>query len=147
MSRRRCKVYVLKGVCWWLCVCYLTWHGYPSLVDRESRGILYIKTCTFTFQTSLYPEWPHRQCVGLAFRCSRVRFPVAAASLVICDSHLHQAIRTLCRVVGNDQSILSKSLTLLSVAGCRRLQLGAPHWATSVLAVLQVVDNWPHIMW
>ena len=32
------------------------------------------------------------------------------------------------------------SLTLLSVAGCGRLQLGVPHWATSV-ALLQVVDN------
>ena len=28
------------GVCWWLCVCYLTWHDYPSLVEGESRGIL-----------------------------------------------------------------------------------------------------------
>ena len=32
------------------------------------------------------------------------------------------------------------SLTPLSVAGCGRLQLGVPHWATSV-ALLQVVDN------
>ena len=30
------------------------------------------------------------------------------------------------------------SLTPLSVAGCGRLQLGVPHWATSV--ILQVVD-------
>ena len=34
------------------------------------------------------------------------------------------------------------SVTPLSVAGCDRLQLGAPHWATSV-GLLQVVDNYP----
>ena len=33
------------------------------------------------------------------------------------------------------------SLTILSVAGCDRLQLEAPDWATSV-ALLQVVDNY-----
>ena len=38
------------------------------------------------------------------------------------------------------------SLTLLSVAGCGRLQLWASRRATSV-ALLQVVDNWPHILW
>ena len=38
------------------------------------------------------------------------------------------------------------SLTRLSVAGCGRLQLGAAHWAT-LLALLQVVDNWPHAQW
>ena len=32
------------------------------------------------------------------------------------------------------------SLTLLSAAGCGRLQIGVAHWATSV-ALLQVVDN------
>ena len=32
------------------------------------------------------------------------------------------------------------SLTPLPVAGCGRLQVGAPHWATS--ALLQVVDNY-----
>ena len=31
-----------------------------------------------------YPKWPHRQCVGLAFRRSRVRPSLAAASHAIC---------------------------------------------------------------
>ena len=38
------------------------------------------------------------------------------------------------------------SLTQLYVAGCGRLQLRAPHWATSV-ALLQEVDHLPHILW
>ena len=33
---------------------------------------------------SLYPEWPHRQCVGLVFRRSQVRTSLRAVSLVIC---------------------------------------------------------------
>ena len=39
-SRRRYQVYGLRGVCWWLCVCYLTWRDYPSLVEGDSHGIL-----------------------------------------------------------------------------------------------------------
>ena len=38
------------------------------------------------------------------------------------------------------------SLMPLAVAVCGRLQLGIPHWATSV-ALLQVVDNGAHIFW
>ena len=33
------------------------------------------------------PEWPHRQCVGLAFRRSHVRISVSAVSVVICSPH------------------------------------------------------------
>ena len=33
-----CCIFMLKIVC----VCYLTWHDYPSLVEGESHGILYI---------------------------------------------------------------------------------------------------------
>ena len=39
------------------------------------------------FFTNLYPEWPHRQCVGLSFRRSHVRISVSAVSLVICSPH------------------------------------------------------------
>ena len=39
------------------------------------------------------PEWPHTQCVGLAYPWTRVRDPVAAASLAICSPHLHRAMR------------------------------------------------------
>ena len=44
------QVFGQRGVCWWLCVCHLTWHGYPFLVERESHGILlyYICICWFT---------------------------------------------------------------------------------------------------
>ena len=51
---------------------------------------------------------------------------------------LHCAIRgaqwgtTLCRVGGATSQLDLPSLTPLSIAGCGRLQLGAPHWATSV---------------
>ena len=31
-------MYMTKNV-GWLCVCYLTWHDYPSLAEGESRGI------------------------------------------------------------------------------------------------------------
>ena len=41
-SRLRCQVYGLRGVYWRLCVCYLTWHLYPSLVDGESQVYCYI---------------------------------------------------------------------------------------------------------
>ena len=33
---------------------------------------------------NLYPEWQHRQCVGLVFRRSQVRTSLSAVSLVIC---------------------------------------------------------------
>ena len=38
----------------------------------------------------------------------------------------------LCRVEGETSQLDLPSLTPLYVAGCGRLQLGAPHWATSV---------------
>ena len=40
---------------------------------------------------------------------------------------------------GATSQLNPQSLTLLSVAGCGRLHLGVPHWATS--AITQVVDN------
>ena len=77
------------------------------------------------------------RCVGLAFPRTHVRAPVAAASLAICRLRLHRAIRgaqgVLSMRVGDATSQLDlPSLTLLSVAGCGRLQLGIPHWTTSV---------------
>ena len=84
-----------------------------------------------------YPEWPHRQCVGLAYPWKRVLAPVAAASFAICSPHLHREIRgahgVLALRVGVRQVNWTKpSLTPLSVAGCGRLQLGVLHWATSI---------------
>ena len=60
----------------------------------------------------LYPEWPHRQCVGLAFRRSHDRGSLSAVSLVICSPARIEVCNTcssggtaLCRVGGCDQSI------------------------------------------
>ena len=51
----------------------------------------------------------------------------------------------LCRVGGATSQLDLPSLTLLSIAGCDRLQLGAPigYFSKS----LEVVDNWTHILW
>ena len=88
---------------------------------------------------SLYPEWPHRQCVGLAFRRSHDRGSRSAASLVICSPARIAVCNTwssgdtaLCRVGGATSQLDLPSLTPLFVAGFGWLQLGAPHWATSV---------------
>ena len=48
--------------------------------------------CT-AFSHCVYPEWPHRQCVGLAFRRSRVRASLVAACLAIGAPHLYCEIR------------------------------------------------------
>ena len=57
--------------------------------------------------------------------------------LAICRLRLHRAIRgaqgvLLMRLGGTTSQLDLPSLTLLSVAGCGRLQLLVPHWATSV---------------
>ena len=72
----------------------------------------------------LYPEWPHRQCVGLAFRRLHVRGSLSAASLVICSPHCtvqYVELRgtALCRVGGATSQLDLPSLTPLSVADCR----------------------------
>ena len=77
------------------------------------------------------------------FRRSRFLVSLAEASLAICSSHVHRAIRGaqgVCRVGVTASQFDLPSLTPLSVAGCGRLQLGASHWVTSV-ALLQVHDN------
>ena len=89
---------------------------------------------------------------GMAFRRSRVRASLNAACLVICSPNKHCAIRGsqgFLPCVGwgvTASQLYLKSLTTLYVAGCGRLQLGAPHCSTLV-ALLQVVDNWLHILW
>ena len=84
------------------------------------------------YGSNLYPEWPQRKCVGLAYSWTRVRAPVAAASLAICIPHLQSTIRRAqgilpMRVGGVTSQLDLESLTPLSVAGCGRLQLGVPH--------------------
>ena len=64
----------------------------------------------------------------------------AAAGLRIRNPYLQRVIRGAQEVLpmrvggggGCDQSIGSTVSDALTVAGCSRLQLGAPHWATSV---------------
>ena len=87
---------------------------------------------TYLNDIILYPEWPHRQCVGLAFRWSRVRVPVGAASLVILWPALapcnmwSSGSTALCRLGSNSQSIGS-TVSEDIVGSCRgRLQLGVP---------------------
>ena len=82
----------------------------------------------------------------MGFRRSRVRASLAGARLVICSQYTHSAIRGAQGVlpcVGWKETTSQldlQSLTPLSVAGCGRLELRSPYWATSV-AFLQVVDN------
>ena len=73
------------------------------------------------------------------FRRSHVRGSLSAASLVICSPARIAVCNTwssggtaLCRVGGVTSQLDLPSLTPVSVAGCGWLQLGAPHWATSV---------------
>ena len=73
----------------------------------------------------LYPEWPHRQCVGLAFRRSHVRCSLSAESIVICSPACIAVCNTwssggtaMCRVGGATSQLDLPSLTPLSVAGC-----------------------------
>ena len=83
----------------------------------------------------LNPEWRHRQCVGLAYPRTRVRAPVAAASLSICSPYLQLAMIGAqgYRPVlggGNSQSIgstvsdpLVRSVVTLAVEFSQRLPL------------------------
>ena len=92
-------------------------------------------------------EWPHRQCVGLAYPRTSVRATVAAASVAICSPHLQHAIRwAQCRVRSNGQSIGSTVSYAVVHSWLWSTATRNSHWATSV-ALLQVVDNWPHILW
>ena len=68
---------------------------------------------------------------------SAVRRSLSAANLVICSPHCtvqYVELRGYYPVLGGGATsqLDLPSLTPLSVAGCGRLQLGAPHWATSV---------------
>ena len=88
--------------------------------------------CKYEVSPELYPEWPHRQCVGLVFRRSHDRGSLSAASLVICIAVCNtwsSGGTALCRVGGATSQLDLPSLTPLCVAGYGWLQLMAPHWA------------------
>ena len=107
-----------SGVYIMLCVGRLDRQEFIScaVLDGYDRQSLY---------HALYPEWPHRQCVGLAFRRSHDRGSLSAASLVICSPARIAVCNTwssgataLCRVGGATSQFDLPSLTPLSVAGC-----------------------------
>ena len=61
---------------------------------------------------------------------------VARSIPAVAELHtMHEALREYCPCEwgGATSQLDLPSLTPLSVAGCARLQLGVPHWATSVI--------------
>ena len=76
-----------------------------------------------------------------------MRVPVAAESLAISRPSLHSAIRGAQGVLPMRVGIVTSELDLpplapLSVAGCGRLPLGVPYWATSVYnCKWLIIDN------
>ena len=123
-----------------------------SFIGSKSLSPPPLLRCSSLSSKSSYIPWaPHRQCVGLAYQRKRVGVPVVAASLANCNPHLHHTIRVAQGVlpcVGWKVTACQFDLPLLTplfVAGCGRLQLETPYWATSA-ALLQVVDNWLHIL-
>ena len=88
-----------------------------------------------------YPEWPHRQ--GGCLICWMLQSCRIESYLWLSCTDLHYAqsaqLVLPMRVGGAPIQFDLPSLTPLYVAGCGRLQLGVPHWATSVI-------NWPHIL-
>ena len=36
-----------------LCLCYLTWHDYPFLVEGESHGILLLSSCQILYNYNI----------------------------------------------------------------------------------------------
>ena len=101
-----------------------------DILDSRTQACTVNNTTHTKIHNSLYPEWPHRQCVFLAFRRSHVRGSLSAASLMICSSHCRQYVefRGYCPVYGGGATsqLDLPSLTPFSVAGCGRLQLEAP---------------------
>ena len=96
---------------------------YRQLSASKHTDLLLLPPLTGT----LYPEWPHRQRVGLVFRRSHDR----PARIAVCNTW-SSGDTALCRVGGATSQLDLSSLTPLSAAGCGWLQLMAPHWATSV---------------
>ena len=85
--------------------------------------------------TGSYPEWQHRQ--GGCLACCRLQVCKIESRLWLSCTDLYyargaQGVLPM-RVGGRATCQLElPSLTPLSVAGCGRLQLGVPHWDTSV---------------
>ena len=129
---------------WVVCFGMMLFNKYTLSSDKY----IITRTRKFKFKSIYYlqylllficPEWQHRQCVGLVFWRSHVRGSLSAVNLVICSPayiavcNTWSSGGTALRRVGDATSQLDlPSRTPLPVAGCGWLQLGAPHWATSV---------------
>ena len=89
-----------------------------------------------------YHEWQHRQCGECVFQRTRIDpayYTLNLQGAFACAGGAQGSLPyKWWGVTASQWDLLS--LTLLFVTGCGRLQLGAAHWATSVL-LLQVVDN------
>ena len=79
----------------------------------------------------LYPEWPHRQGCCLACWICKIDFRLSWDCTDLYYARVAQVVLSM-RVGGATSQLDLPSLTPLSVAGCGRLQLEVPHWATSV---------------
>ena len=82
----------------------------------------------------LYLEWPHRQGGCLAcwrLQGCKIEFPLWLSCDDLYYARGAQGVRPI-RVGGMTNQLDLLSLTPLSVAGCGRLQLGVPHWVTSL---------------
>ena len=133
--------------------------GASALLTNTEKGMQYVgwgslssahKQINYTLSGLLYPEWQHRQCFGLAFRRSHVRGSECSKSCGL-QPALHCAIRGAqgilpCVGLECDQSILSTVSdaivrSWLWSAATRSSPLGC------FTKLLQVVDNWTHILW
>ena len=63
-----------------------------ATLTHHACRMQHIRSIACWMQHYGYPEWPHRQYVGLAHPWTRVRAQVAAASLTVCSPYLHRAI-------------------------------------------------------
>ena len=102
---------------------------WPKLLDR--------------FLSFLYPEWTHRQ--GGCLVCCGCTLDSSWGYTDLFYARCAQGVLPV-RVGGATSQLILPSLTPLSVAGCgwlntRSSQLGC------FSTLLQVVDNWPHILW
>ena len=109
-----------------------------NLSDLTVASSLYdILLCSETLASDMRALSGHTGS-ALAYPWTYVRALVAAKSLMFFRPRLHRAIHGVqgvlpMRVGGVTSQFDLPSLTPLSVAGRGRLQLGVPHWATSVI--------------
>ena len=140
----------------WLCTCYrvalhvlscvlarvIVWLGTSYLVDLHVLSCGSVRVIMWLRVIMWYVLYSLSGCIGKVVDSHAVCFKVARSNPG-CDwvapiYTMHKAIRGYCQLVlpmrvgGATSQLDLTSLTPLSVAGCGRLQLGVPHWATLV---------------